>query len=141
MQNLSHSTDLILFSDNRVFILQQPKLLPLNEKFLTLSESDDVVIVDFCLPQESSVFEQKSMHLELIRELLGDEGLQEYTVWTNRAKSVSLIRHMNAASVIYDRDSEMGYIHPAHLQEMDQYADVFESSNGNGKVFEMNMRE
>ena len=139
MLNLSQSTDLILFSDNRVFILQQPKLLPLTEKFVTLKETDDVVIVDFCLPQESSVFEQKTMHLDLIRELLGDEGVHEYTVWTNRARSVGLIRHMNAASVIYDRDSEMGYIHPAHLQEMNQYADVFNS--GNGKLFEMNLHE
>lgn len=118
------STDLVLISDNRTFILQKPFLHDSSIRTYTLLGSEDVTIVNFYLPQETSVFERLKMHRELIKELIGEESLTDYTIWTNRCRSIALIRHLNASSVVYDREGDHHDVHPAHLREMQLYVDA-----------------
>ena len=123
MLNLSSTTELILFSNDRTYVLQKPILTDFPEESVMCETRDDVVVTYFYIPQETSVFERKELHLKMIKNLLGDEGVEEYTIWTNRARMVSLIRHLNASSIIYDRESDSGEIFPQHLEEMYQYTD------------------
>lgn len=121
---LSVSTDLVLISDNRTFILQKPILHDSSIRTYSLLGTDEITIVNFYLPRETSVFERLDMHRELIKELIGEEDLTDYTVWTNRCKSISLIRHLNASSIVYDRENDLHDVHPSHLREMDLYVDA-----------------
>jgi len=89
-----------------------------------MTGSSEVVIVNFYIPKETSVFEKLEIHRELIKELIGEEGMTEYAVWTNRCKSISLIRHLNATSVAYDYETDLHDVHPVHLQEMQMYIDT-----------------
>ncbi len=123
MLNLSSTTDLILFSQERTYVLQKPILTDFTEESVMCENRDDVVVTYFYIPQETSVFERKEIHLRMIKDLLGDEGVEEYTIWTNRSRMVSLIRHLNASSIIYDRESDSGEIHSQHLEEMYQYTE------------------
>ncbi len=124
MLNLSSTTELILFSDDRTYVLQRPILTDFPEESVMLETRDDVVVTYFYIPQETSVFERKELHLKMIKDLLGDEGVDEYTIWTNRSRMISLIRHLNASSIIYDRESDSSSIHPQHLEEINQYAEL-----------------
>jgi hypothetical protein len=117
-------TELILFSHNRTYVLQKPILTEFSEESVMCENRDDVVVTYFYIPMETSVFERKELHLKMIKDLLGDEGVEEYTIWTNRARMVSLIRHLNASSIIYDRNSDNDEAHPQHLEEMRQYAEL-----------------
>lgn len=123
MRNLSTTTDLIVFSDDRTYVLQKPILTAFPEESVLLESRDDVVVTYFYIPQETSVFERKEIHLKMIKDLLGEEDVEEYTLWTNRARMVSLIRHLNASSIIYDRESDSGDVHPQHLDEIYQYTE------------------
>lgn len=127
---LPQSTNLALISDNRTYILQTPTLHDSSVRTYSMIGSYDVVIVNFHLPRETSVFERLEMHRELIKELIGEEGLTDYTVWTNRCKSIALIRHLNARSVAYDYDSDLHDVHPDHLREMQLYVDTNSSKIG-----------
>jgi hypothetical protein len=124
MLNLSSLTELILFSNNRTYILQKPILTEFSEESVMCENRDDVVVTYFYIPMETSVFERKELHLKMIKDLLGDEGVKEYTIWTNRARMVSLIRHLNASSIIYDHNSDTDEAHPQHLEEIRQYAEL-----------------
>lgn len=123
MLNLSSTTELILFSDDRTYVLQKPILTDFPEESVMCETRDDVVVTYFYIPQETSVFERKELHLKMIKDLLGEEGVEEYTIWTNRARMVSLIRHLNASSIIYDRESDSGEVHVQHLEEIYQYTE------------------
>lgn len=118
------STNLILISDNRTYILQNPMFHDSSVKTYSMTGASDVVVVRFFIPKETSVFEKLEMHRELIKELIGEEGLTEYTIWTNRCKSISLIRHLNASSVAYDYETDLHDVHPEHLMEMQMYVDT-----------------
>lgn len=114
---------LILISDNRTYLLQNPTFHDSSVKTYSMIGASDVVVVNFHIPKETSVFEKLEMHRELIKELIGEEGLTDYVVWTNRCKSISLIRHLNASSVAYDRETDLHDVHPDHLREMQLYVD------------------
>jgi hypothetical protein len=118
------STDLVLISDNRTFILQKPTLHDSPIRTYSLLGNEEVIIVNFYLPRESSVFERMEMHRELIKELIGEENLHDYAIWTNRCRSISLIRHLNASSVFYDSETDLHDVHPSHLREMQLYVDA-----------------
>lgn len=118
------STDLVLISDNRTFILQKPILHDSSIRTYSLLGTHEVTIVNFYLPLETSVFERLEMHRELIKELIGEEDLRDYTIWTNRCRTIALIRHLNASSVVYDRESDHHDVHPSHLKEMQLYLDT-----------------
>lgn len=145
MRNLEHGTDLIVFSSNsfdsteyrtselmarfakrwRVYFFEAPIIGVTKEPTYFLRKNEhQVTIVQPYLPAETSVFEQKEALLSLLKELIFDEDINIYTIWTDTPKSMPFIRNLNSEFVVYDCVKNYSALYPELEEELFQYADV-----------------
>lgn len=145
MKNLENGTDLIVFSSEnfgstevrtsllmanfalrkRVFFIQSPIIGVVKEATYHLKQNEQqVTIIQPYLPGETSVFEQKEAMLNLLKELIRDENILHYTIWTDTPKSMPFIRNLNSEIIVYDCIKNYSLTRPELEQELFQYADV-----------------
>lgn len=145
MMNFTSGTDLIVFSSDkfgsdelrtsvlmkefaqkkRVYFIEAPIMNVAREATYFIKKEDhEVYIIQPYLPAETSVFEQKSAMLELLKELVTEENISHYTMWTDTPKAMHFIRHLNAEIIIYDCQKDYAGTHPELEKELFEYADV-----------------
>ena len=145
MTNLDNGTDLIVFSSHkfdsnevrtptlmaqfaarkRVYFIETPIIGVSNNSTYFLRKNDhEVTIIQPYLPSEISVFERQEAALNLVKELIADEHLSHYTIWTDTPKSMPFIRHLNPEIIIYDCLKDYSKTNAELEHELFQYADV-----------------
>ena len=145
MLNLQCRSDLIVFSHNhfgsedsrttrlmnkfasqrRVFFIESPIIGKTKEPtYYITREENEVMIVKPYLPAEMSVFERKSAIQALIKELIADENISHYTIWTDTPKAMPFVRHLSAEIIVYDCVKSYILTHPELEQELYQHADI-----------------
>lgn len=145
MTNLENGADLIVFSSHhfgssevrtsklmvtfakrkRVYFFESPIIGVASSPTYFLSKNDhEVTIIQPYLPANLSVFEQKEALLNLIKELIADENILHYTLWTDTPKSMPFIRKLNSEINIYDCLKNYSLTHAELEQELFQYADL-----------------
>lgn len=68
-----------------------------------LQDIGNIKVIRPYLPGNTSVFELKEMLISVINELLADEDLTYYSVWTDTPKALPVIRQLDPEFLIYDR--------------------------------------
>ncbi|HXH75479.1 MAG TPA: hypothetical protein VNJ08_10970 [Bacteriovoracaceae bacterium] len=145
MMSLVNKDDLIVFSFNhfgssevrttevitefalhsRVYFIEAPIIgQTMLASYHIKEHVNEVTIVQPYLPGESSVFEQKAFMLDLLKELISDENLSHYSIWTDSPRAMPFIRYLNAESVIYDCLKNDEDANPLLEKELYEYADV-----------------
>jgi UDP-galactopyranose mutase len=145
MTNLENGTDLIVFSSHkfdsnevrtptlmgqfanrkRVYFIESPIMGVSSTPTYFLKKNDhEVTIIQPYLPSEISVFEQHEASLNLVKELIADEQLSHYTLWTDTPKAMPFIRHLNPEIIVYDCLRDYSKSNPELEHELFQYADV-----------------
>ena len=145
MNNVETGTDLIVISSNaygsdevrtsavmgtfaenkRVYFFEAPivGVTDSNTYFLK-KEENGITIIQPYLAGNTSVFERKDALLSLLKELIHDENISHYTVWTDTPKAMPLIRNLSAEIIIYDCLKDYSVSHVELEKELFQYADV-----------------
>jgi len=153
MINLENGTDLIVFSSEafgstevrttklithlaltkRVYFIEAPIIgLSKDPTYFLKKNEHEVTIIQPYLPAQLSVFEQKHVLLELIKELIHDENIIHYTAWTDSPKSMAFIRNLSSEIVVYDCIHNYSNSHPELEQEIFQYADLILTASYSG---------
>lgn len=145
MNNVETGTDLIVISSNaygsdevrtssvmdkfaenkRVFFFEAPIIgVTENSTYFFKAEDNGIRIIQPYLPKEISVFEQKDILLNLLKELIIDENISHYTIWTDTPKAMPYVRSLSAEIIIYDCLKDYSESHMELEKELFQYADV-----------------
>ncbi len=157
MTNLENGSDLIVFSSNnfgsdqvrtsnvmirfalrkRVFFIESAIIGVANEATYFIKKNEhEVTIVQPYLPADMSIFEQKQAMMNLVKELIIDENIMHYTVWTDTPKSMSYIRKLNSEMIVYDCINSYTNSVPELEEELFEYADVVLTSGHSTKEYE-----
>jgi len=138
MNKVETSIDLLVFSTEidmdyiapfakvrRIFKINTPLFGDISTPtyFLRLS-TDNIYFVRPHLPKESSVFEQKESMLKILKELISEQHLFQYAIWTDSPKAMPYIRSLNAETIIYDRVQNYSKSYPELEAELLEYADL-----------------
>lgn len=109
----------------RVYFFEVP-VIGFTEKpqYLIRETRDDVRVVESYLPSNLSIFEQKAALLELLKDLIRDEKVQTYSVWTDTPKAMPLIRSLTPAAIMYDCQMDYSQTHPELEKEIFGRADI-----------------
>ncbi len=150
MIDLINSSDLIVFScenfastnlrtpvlmkefalKKRVYFIESPIIGVTQEATYFLKKGEhEVCIIQPYLPSETSIFDQKKATLELLKELIQDENINHYTLWTDTPKSMHFIRHLNPVTIIYDNQRDFSVTHSELEKELLEYADIVLTSD------------
>ena len=145
MTNLENGTDLIVFSSNnfgsdevrtstlmasfalrkRVYFIESPIIRVAKKATYFLKKNEhEVTVIQPYLPGETSLFEQKQAMQDILKELIRDENIIHYTIWTDTPKSMPYIRNLNSEIIVYDCIKNYSISRPELEQELFQYADV-----------------
>jgi UDP-galactopyranose mutase len=145
MKNLENGTDLIVFSSDkfdsnelrtptlmsqfaarkRVYFIEAPIVGVSSIPTYFLKKNDhEVTIIQPYIPSETSLFDQHEASLNLVKELITDEHLSHYTIWTDTPKAMPYIRHLNPEIIIYDCLKDHSKTNAELEHELFQYADV-----------------
>jgi hypothetical protein len=145
MNNLVTGTDLIIISSHpygseevrttsvmndlaekkRVYFFEAPVIgVTPSATYFIQKESNGVILVKPYLPKDISVFEHKAMLLNLLKELIHDEHLTHYTLWTDTPKAMPFIRNLSAEIIVYDCLNDYSYSNNELEKELLLYADV-----------------
>ena len=155
MVNLENGSDLIVFSSNqygsdevrtsqimnrflgrkRVYFFESPIIgVSKTPTYFIKKNDDEMIVVQPYLPGELSVFEQKEALLELLKELMMDENIYHYSIWTDTPRAMAYIRKLNADVIVYDCLQNFSETNPELEHELFQYADVVLTSGLTGKI-------
>jgi UDP-galactopyranose mutase len=145
MMNLACGTDLIVFSSDkfgwedlrtsalmkefalkkRVYFFEQPIMgVSRDATYMIKKEDHEVCLIQPYLPAETSIFEQKLSLLNLLKELITDEQISHYTIWTDTPKAMHFIRQLSPEIIIYDCLNDYSIASAALEAELFEYADV-----------------
>jgi hypothetical protein len=145
MLNLECRSDLIVFSfdqfgsqnsrtskqmekfalNRRVYFIESPIIgVSKTPTYFLKKSQKEVIVIQPYLPEELSIFEQKVAMLDIIKELITDENISHYTLWTDTPKAMPFIRNLSAEIIVYDCLRNYSITHPELEQELFQYADV-----------------
>lgn len=145
MNNIETGTDLIVISSDaygseevrtssvmqsfaenkRVFFFATPIIGAIkNPTYFLKNEANGIAHIQPYLPKEVSVFEQKEALLNLLKELISEENISHYTIWTDTPKAMPLIRSLSAEIIIYDCIKDYSASHTELEKELFLYADV-----------------
>jgi glycosyltransferase involved in cell wall biosynthesis len=109
----------------RVYFIEIPIIgISAEPKYLIRETRDDVRVVEPYLPENFSVFEQKAALVEIIRDLIRDEKIVEYSVWTDTPKAMPLIRNLEPKALMYDCLDDYSLTNPQLEKEIFKVADV-----------------
>lgn len=87
-----------------------------------------VTLVQPYLPANLSVFEQKDALTQILNEVIEDEHISNYTVWTDTPKSMPLIRPLHPEFIVYDCLVDHSKTNPELEEELFRRADVVMTS-------------
>ena len=153
--NLENGNDLIVFSSNnfgstelrtsklmtsfasrkKVYFVESPIIGATKDATYYIRKNDEgVLIVQPYLPNDTSIFEQKETLMNLVKELVIEEEIEHYSIWTDTPKSMKFIRNMNPEVVVYDCQKDYARTNPELEHELLQYADVVMNSAFNDKT-------
>jgi UDP-galactopyranose mutase len=156
MTNLENGTDLIVFSSHqfdsdevrtphimgqfayrkRVYYIEAPiKGVSTSATYFLKKNDHEVTIIQPYLPSETSVFEQHEASLNLVKQLIHEEQISHYTIWTDTPKAMAYIRHLNAEFIVYDCLRDYSKSNPELEHELFQYADVVLTSGLSNQHF------
>jgi len=145
MIDLINSSDLVVFSINgfdskdlrtikllkevaakkRVYFIDTPVIGMSQESTYFLKKGEhEVSIIQPYLPAETSLFDQKKATLELLKELINDENINDYTIWTDSPKAMYFIRHLSPVVIIYDCQQDFSVKYAELEKELLEYADI-----------------
>lgn len=145
MMDLNNKTDLIVFSFNhfgctsgrtsevvadfaehrRVYFIEPAIIGTSKTPTYHLKKTDkDVTVIQPYLPDDISVFKQKEVMIDLLKELIDDENISSYTIWTDTPKPMPFIRNLNAEIIIYDCLRDYSITHASLEKELFEYADL-----------------
>jgi UDP-galactopyranose mutase len=145
MHNVETGADLIVISSNayasdelrtshvmksfaeskRVFFFEAPIIgVTENSTYFLKKEDNGITIIKPYLPRDFSVFDKKHLLLNLLKEMILDENITHYTIWTDTPKAMPLIRSLSAEIIIYDCLNDYSASHLELEKELFQYADV-----------------
>lgn len=90
--------------------------------------SSSIYVIDLnelksVLPGEISVFEEKALMLNIVRNFISTENLQDYDIWTDTPKAMKFIRHLNPEYITYSQSTEDFENFPELTNELIEYAD------------------
>jgi hypothetical protein len=150
MMNLGTGTDLIAFSseafgsdslrttslmkdfvhDRRVYFIERPVLTSAagSSYYIEVSEHK-ISIVRPYLCEETSVFDQKKAVLELLKDLIVDEHISHYSMWTDTPTAMHFIRNLSPEIIVYDCLRDYGLSHGELEKELLQYADFVHTAD------------
>lgn len=145
MMDLGNGTDLIFFSSKsfgdpalrtsqlarefaqqkRVYFIQSP----INDvssvpTYFMQRVQNNVSLIQPYLPGEISVFQQKDMLLQILGDLLEDEHISHYTMWTDTPRAVPYMRTLSPEVIIYDCVDNQSQKNSELEKELFEYADV-----------------
>jgi hypothetical protein len=145
MTNLENGNDLIVFSSHafgssevrtsklmaqfvkrkRVYFFESPIIGVAKEATYFLRKNEhEVTVIQPYLPEDISVFEHKQALLNILKELIQDENICHYTIWTDTPKSMPFIRNLNSEIIIYDCLKNYSETNSDLEEELFQYADL-----------------
>lgn len=109
----------------RVFFIESP-IIGVSEHptYFLKKHENEVTVIQPYLPGETSIFDRKVMELSLIKELISDEHISHYTIWTDTPQSMALIRKLSPEIIIYDCQKDYSATHADTEKELFLYADV-----------------
>lgn len=143
--NIDFKTDLIVFSldtfnahklrtskvvsnlahKRRVFYIETPVIgVSAYPTYFLQKNHDDIMVVKPYLPANLSVFEQKTMLQGIIRELMEDEHITSYSIWSDTPRAMPFIRDLAPELLIYDCLVDHSQTHPVLEREMFKKAHV-----------------
>lgn len=109
----------------RIFFIQAPIMgVSQSATYFLKKEENEVTLIQPYLPKECSIFEQKKAQLDLIKELIIEENINDYTLWTDTPRSVPFIRNLCAETIVYDRINNFSPSQNELEKELFQYADL-----------------
>ena len=109
----------------RVYFFEVPVIgISKEPQYLIRETRDDVKVVEPYLPDHLSVFEQKAALVELIKDLIRDEDIKEYSVWSDTPKAMPLIRSLKPVALMYDCLLDYSVTNPELEKEIFDRADV-----------------
>ena len=85
---------------------------------------DDITVVKPYLPGDISVFEQKALLQDILHELMEEENITHYSIWTDTPRAMPFIRDLTPEYLIYDCLVDHSQTHPALEREMFKRAHV-----------------
>lgn len=83
-----------------------------------------VTVIQPYVPHDLSWFEQKNAFNKIIHQVIEDENILEYTIWTNTPKAMPHIRTLTPDLLIYDCSFEHEMIYPELEKELRRKADL-----------------
>jgi hypothetical protein len=144
MINLGNGNDLITFSSEpfdsssvrttivmrqmayarRVFFIERPVFSSSGgSTYYIVEVNSNLFVVRPYLDAETSVFEQKQTLQALIKDLLLDEHISHYSLWTDTPTAMPYMRDLSPEVIVYDNVKDHSQTHPQLEKELLQYAD------------------
>lgn len=87
-----------------------------------------VTIVQPYIPDDLSVFNQRNAFNKIIHEVMEDENIRDYNIWTNTARAMPHIRTLAPELLIYDCALDHEMTNPELEKEIRSKADLVLSS-------------
>lgn len=120
-------------SDNLIAFTSNSHNLNLND------QSGSIYIIDLNeltigLPREISVFEEKELMLNKVRNFISSAGLYDYSIWTDTPKAMKFIRHLNPESITYCQSMDDEENFPELTKELTEYADEISGYERHHKI-------
>lgn len=112
-----------LHTANKIFLIKNPRIENTSEAHARKSGSGLHCTVTPVLPQETSVFEKKSLLLKMIKDLILEEDIRDYSISTFTCRAVPYIRHLTPVDIEYFQNDLEAVIHPELFLEMNEYAE------------------
>lgn len=155
MMNLGNGTDLIAFSsesfghealrttkllrdaafERRVYFFEAPVLSTSGTTTYYIEEdASGVKIIRPYLNIESSIFERKKALLEILKDVIYDEHISHYSMWTDTPVAMPFIRNLTPEVIVYDCLSDFSKSHSELERELLQYADSVQTEGMKGPV-------
>lgn len=70
--------------------------------YLIQKDEEHLMIVQPYVPEDISIFDQKDVINEIIHDVLLEEHIEHYSIWTDTAKAMPFIRELNPEVLVYD---------------------------------------
>jgi hypothetical protein len=83
-----------------------------------------VTVIQPYVPHDLNVFDQKNAFNKIIHQVMEDEQIVEYTIWTNTSKAMPHIRTLNPDLLIYDSSFDHETVNPELERELRRKADL-----------------
>lgn len=119
-----------LHTANKIFLIKNPRIEATEDAHVTKRCSGLHCSVTPVLPKESSVFEKKTILMKMIKDLILEEDIRDYTISTFTCRAVPYIRQLSPLDIEYFQNDLEAVIHPELFIEMNEYADAEVESKG-----------